>query len=110
MTHDLVVKIKSLTSLVPVPHLTYVCHQAHEFEEIFQRHIAASVGAILALSEVSPHDQQHGDRSKDTFRYAADLVCFIRPFNAARGHSDPRGFGVGVLRLGRCGIRRRARF
>ena len=66
MTHDLVVKIKSLTSLVPVPHLTYVCHQAHEFEEILQRHIATSVGAILALSEVSPHDQQHGDHSKDT--------------------------------------------
>lgn len=54
------------------------------------------MGAILALSGDSPRDQQHWDRSKDTFRYAADLVRFIRRFNAAGDHPDPREFGIGV--------------
>ena len=96
LTHDLVVKIQSSTTLVPIPHLTCICHQESEIEQILQRYADATVGTVMALGGDPPHDQPQWDRSKDSFRHAADLVRFIRRFNGSGAHPDPRGFGIGV--------------
>ncbi len=96
LTHDLVVRIKDSTSLRPIPHLTCVCHREAEIRAILERYAAAGVGNILALGGDLPKQFEHHDRSKDAFRHAAELVDYIRRFNQAGNHPDPRGFGIGV--------------
>jgi methylenetetrahydrofolate reductase (NADPH) len=93
MTHELVVRIKTETTLDPIPHLTCVGHTEAEIRAILERYAAAGVGNILALRGDPPRDCPDYDHSKDVFPQAADLVRFIRRF---RGHPDPRGFGIGV--------------
>lgn len=96
VTNDLVVKIKKTTSLDPIPHLTCVCHQEDEIGEILERYASENVSNLLALGGDPPRDKVDWDRSRDAFRYASDLVAFIRKFNERGGHSDKRGFGIGV--------------
>lgn len=97
LTHDLVVRIKTTTSLDPIPHLTCVCHQEAEIREILERYAAAGVSNILALGGDPPRDRPNYDRSKDAFRYAAQLVRYIRKFGEhPDAHPDRRGFGIGV--------------
>lgn len=96
MTHDLVVRIKQTTSIPPVPHLTCVGHSEAEVAAILARYAAAGVANILALRGDPPKDQPDYDWSQGDFRYAADLVRFIRKFNESGAHPDPRGFGIGV--------------
>ncbi|MCP5541519.1 MAG: methylenetetrahydrofolate reductase [NAD(P)H] [Akkermansiaceae bacterium] len=96
LTHDLVVRIKETTSLDPIPHLTCVCHQEPEIREIVSRYAEAGVGNILALGGDPPTGLKDYDRSRDSFRHAADLVAYLKKFNDSGGHPDPRGFGVGV--------------
>lgn len=93
LTHDLVVRLKTTTSLDPVPHLTCVGHTEDEITSILERYAAAGVSNILALRGDPPHDQPDYDHSGDVFPQAASLVRFIRNF---KGHPDPRGFGIGV--------------
>ncbi len=95
-THDLVVRIKQTTNLAPIPHLTCVCHSQQEIAEIIERYVEAGVSNILALGGDPPRDKPDYDRSQDAFRYAADLVAFIRTFNGSAAHGDGRGFGIGV--------------
>jgi methylenetetrahydrofolate reductase (NADPH) len=96
MTHDLVVRIKQESNISTVPHLTCVCHQEQEIHDVLTRYSAAGVGNILALGGDVPADRVGWDRSRDAFQHATDLVVFIRKFNEAGGHPDPRGFGIGV--------------
>jgi methylenetetrahydrofolate reductase (NADPH) len=96
LTHDLVVRIKTTTQIETVPHLTCVCHGEREIDEILERYARAGVGNVLALAGDPPRSMPGYDRSPDAFRHAADLVGFIRRFNDAGRHPDPRGFGVGV--------------
>jgi len=96
LTHDLVVKIKQTTSIPPVPHLTCVGHSESEVGEILQRYAAAGVTNILALRGDPPKDQPNYNWSQGEFQQAADLVRFIRNFNASGAHPDSRGFGIGV--------------
>jgi methylenetetrahydrofolate reductase (NADPH) len=96
LTHDLVLRIKSSTSIPPVPHLTCVGHSEQEVTEILRRYAAAGVGNILALRGDPPREQPHYDWSESSFRHAADLVRFIKKFNESGEHPDPRGFGIGV--------------
>lgn len=96
LTHGLVVRLKTTTSLVPVPHLTCVCHQAGEIEEILANYAEAGIGNILALGGDPPRDRLDHDRSQDAFRHAAGLVAAIKRFNETGRHPDPRGFGIGV--------------
>jgi methylenetetrahydrofolate reductase (NADPH) len=92
-THDLVLRIGRETRLTAVSHLTCVCHQRDELADILDRYAAAGVENILALSGDLPRDRANYDRSADAFRYAEELVRFIR----SRPHvPDPRGFGIGV--------------
>ncbi len=100
LTHDLVVKIKQRTTLDPVPHLTCVCHKRADIADILTRYAAASVGNILALGGDAPKNTAGWRREDDDFQHAADLVSFIREFNARTADHppgfDPRGFGMGV--------------
>ncbi|MFA7345053.1 MAG: methylenetetrahydrofolate reductase [NAD(P)H] [Terrimicrobiaceae bacterium] len=93
MTHDLVVRIKTTTSLDPIPHLTCVGHTEGDIAKILGRYSAVGVSNILALRGDPPRDQPDYNHSKDVFPQAADLVKFIKSFP---GHHDPRGFGTGV--------------
>ncbi len=96
MTHDLVVRIKQTTTLDPIPHLTCVCHQESDINDILERYATAGVSNILALGGDPPRERGDWDRSADAFRHAADLVRFIRKFNEQGRHADKRGFGIGV--------------
>lgn len=93
LTHDLVLRLKTTTTLDPIPHLTCVGHNESEITAILERYAAAGVGNILALRGDPPRDQPNYDHSRDIFPQAAALVRFIKNF---RGHPDPRGFGIGV--------------
>jgi len=96
LTHDLVIRIKETTGIPPVPHLTCIGHTEDEIEQILIRYAEAGVSNILALRGDPPKDQPDYDRSNDDFKYAADLVRFIKKFNESGRHPDPRGFGIGV--------------
>lgn len=96
LTHDLVVRIQQTSPLTAIPHLTCVGHDAWEITEILRRYAAAGVSNVLALGGDLPGDRPDHDRGRDAFRYAVDLVKFIRKFNLAGGHPDGRGFGIGV--------------
>jgi methylenetetrahydrofolate reductase (NADPH) len=91
------VRLKTTTSLDPIPHLTCVCHQEAEVHDILERYARAGVGNILALGGDPPRDLQNYRKADDAFQHAADLVRFIRQFSEQRGvHPDARGFGIGV--------------
>jgi methylenetetrahydrofolate reductase (NADPH) len=92
-THDLVVRIERETDLTAVSHLTCVCHSLDEMTAILDRYAASGVENILALSGDLPRDRADHDRSADAFRYAEQLVKFVKSRTNCR---DSRGFGVGV--------------
>lgn len=96
LTHQLVLRIKSTTTLNPIPHLTCVCHSIEEIDSILARYAADGVGNILALGGDPPRGLTGYDRSQDAFQHAADLVRHIVKFNASGAHSHPKGFGIGV--------------
>jgi len=96
LTHDLVVRIKTTTSLDAVPHLTCVCHSESDIAAILERYALAGVSNILALGGDPPKNLAGYDRTKDAFQHAADLVAFIKKFNDSGAHPDKRGFGIGV--------------
>jgi methylenetetrahydrofolate reductase (NADPH) len=93
LTHELVVRLKTSSTLDPIPHLTCVGHTESEIAAILERYAAAGVSNILALRGDPPRDQPDYDHSRDTFPQASALVSFIKKF---RSHPDPRGFGIGV--------------
>ena len=93
LTHELVLRLKTSSTLDPIPHLTCVGHTEAEVAAILERYAAAGVSNILALRGDPPRDQPDYDHSRDTFPQAVDLVRFIKKFN---GHPDKRGFGIGV--------------
>lgn len=93
LTHDLVERIKTTTSIAAVPHLTCVCHSDGDIRQILERYAAIGVCNLLALGGDPPRNLENYAKADDTFQHAADLVKFIREF---RGHPDPRGFGIGV--------------
>ena len=95
LTHDLVERIQHTTKLDPIPHLTCVCHDEKDIEEILLRYARSDIGNILALGGDRPAGMAY-DKSRDAFQHAIDLVKFIRRFNDSRWHPDRRGFGIGV--------------
>jgi len=92
-THDLVVRIYRELKLTAVSHLTCVCHSRDELSAILERYSASGIENILALSGDPPATIPDYDRSNDAFRYAEELVRFIKTFKGPDGF---RGFDVGV--------------
>ena len=91
-THDLVVRIERDTNLTAVSHLTCVCHSLSEMTAILDRYAASGIENVLALGGDPPRNLANFDRSKDAFRYADELVRFVR----SRPGPNGRGFGAGV--------------
>src|SRR5688572_9941347 len=96
LTHDLVVRIQQTTALTAVPHLTCSGHRESEIEDSLDRYAAAGVSNVLALGGDLPTDRPAYDRAQDAFGHAADLVRYVKKFNARGKHPDARGFGVGI--------------
>jgi len=96
LTHDLVVRLKQTTTLDPIPHLTCVCHNEREIEEILTKYAGVGVSNTLALGGDPPRDIQNYDRKADAFQHASDLVRFVRRWNERGAHPDSKGFGIGV--------------
>jgi methylenetetrahydrofolate reductase (NADPH) len=92
-THDLIVRIHRETSLTAVSHLTCVCHTLPEMEAILERYAKSGIENVLALGGDPPRNLPNYDRGKDAFRYAEQMVAFIRSRTNA---PDRRGFGIGV--------------
>ncbi len=98
-THDLVERIKHKTAIEVMPHLTCISHTEAEIHDILERYANAGVSNILALAGDPPRNAADYDRSRDAFRYAAQLVRYLKRFNttfAGQGIKDPRGFGIAV--------------
>jgi methylenetetrahydrofolate reductase (NADPH) len=95
LTHQLVARVKETTTIPPIPHLTCVGHSKQEVDQILQRYASLGVCNILALRGDPPRGQSDYDWSQGDFRYAADLVKFIREFNESGSH-PLGGFGIGV--------------
>ncbi|GAB4179205.1 MAG: methylenetetrahydrofolate reductase [NAD(P)H] [Terrimicrobiaceae bacterium] len=95
-THDLVLRLKTTSSLDPIPHLTCIGHSEEDIGEILRRYAAAGVGNLLALRGDPPRGTGLHDHSRDAFPHAVDLVRTIKKFNENGKHPDPRGFGIGV--------------
>jgi methylenetetrahydrofolate reductase (NADPH) len=87
-THDLIVRIQKETNLTAVSHLTCVCHSDGQLQAILDRYAESGIENILALRGDPPLNKPDYDRSKDAFKYACDLVKFIR--------KHTHGFGIGV--------------
>jgi len=98
LTHELVLRIRRELSVTTVPHLTCVCHSEAEVADILERYAGEGVCNVLALGGDPPHDRAGWDRSQDAFRYAADLVAFVRKAEADLSKRTPnfRSFGIGV--------------
>jgi methylenetetrahydrofolate reductase (NADH) len=92
-THDLVVRIQKETNLTAVSHLTSVCHTREELDAILRRYSSSGIENVLALGGDPPRNITGYNRADDAFRYAAELVRFIKSLPYA---PDPRGFGIGV--------------
>lgn len=99
LTHEVVERIGRETTLMPVPHLTCVRHDEPEIRRILERYCAAGIRTVLALRGDDPRGAEPHDRSRDAFRYAADLVAYVRRFGPSEpppGGAPWTGFGVGV--------------
>ena len=97
LTHELVLRIHRDAGLVTIPHLTCVCHGEREIREVLEAYAEAGIGNILALGGDLPRDRHDHDRGGDAFRFAADLVAYIKKFNEQHFEtSGGRGFGIGV--------------
>ncbi len=92
-THDLIIRIQKETDLTAVSHLTCVCHCLDEMTAILDRYAESGIENVLALGGDPPKNLANFDRSKDAFRYADELVRFVR---SRTNTKDRRGFGVGV--------------
>jgi methylenetetrahydrofolate reductase (NADPH) len=96
LTHDLVVRLKTETTLDPMPHLTCVCHDEAQITGILERYAQAGISNIMTLRGDVPRDlASPADAWKD-FRHASQLVRFIRRFADRKVHADSRGFGIAV--------------
>ena len=95
LTRDLVLRVKERTSLAPMPHLTCVKQSEDELRELIGAYAAQGVANILALRGDPPNGQPH-DWGTERFKYASELVTYIKQQGPALGHPDKRGFGIGV--------------
>ncbi len=85
LTHDLVTRIQQGTSLTVVSHLTCVGSDRDQMRQILERYQQSGIHTIMALAGDPPKE---GPQLPSDFRYAADLVSFIK--------GNFPGMGIGV--------------
>ena len=95
-THELVLSIRSESKLLPVPHLTAVCHSREEILAMLDDYAANGIANVMALMGDPPQDDARVSCDHGEFEHAIDLVRLIREYNASGSHPDERGFGIGV--------------
>lgn len=95
LTHDVVLRLQTQTSLCAVPHLTCLGHSERELHDILTRYALAGSPAIMALRGDVPRDPPPGFCAESgAFKYATQLVSFIRGFSEQ--HKLGERFLVGV--------------
>lgn len=87
-THDLVVKLQRETNLTIVSHLTCVGSTQDEIHRILEKYAASGIHNIMALRGDPPKDQPRYEPPPGGFRYAAELVAYIKK------HFPHMGIGV----------------
>ncbi len=80
-TREIVQRIIQDTNVPTIPHLTCIGHTKSEMSEILSQYSADQVGTILALRGDPPRDQPDYDRGTDDFKFAGDLVAFIKEYS-----------------------------
>ncbi|MCX7679043.1 MAG: methylenetetrahydrofolate reductase [NAD(P)H] [Spirochaetes bacterium] len=88
LTHDLVVKIQKETDLTVVSHLTCVGSTKEELYKILARYKENGICNIMALRGDPPKGMERFVSNEGGFRYAAQLVAFVRE------HFPGMGIGV----------------
>jgi len=78
LTHDLIVKAQQETGLTIVSHLTTVGHTRDEIAAILDKYAESGVGNVLALRGDPPAGTGEFVPIQGGFRYAAELVEFIK--------------------------------
>lgn len=88
LTRDLVIRLQRETSLNVVAHLTAVGASRAELHAILEDYASAGIENLMVLRGDPPKDQPHYTPPADGFRYAADLVAYIKK------HFPRMGIGV----------------
>ncbi len=87
-THQLITDIQKTTPLTVVSHLTCVGHSKDEVKSILEKYQESGINNILALRGDPPQGETNFTPTKDGFRYASDMVAFIKE------HFPEMGIGV----------------
>ena len=77
-THNLLKRVHSETDLTVVAHLTTIGATREEIREILQQYADSGINNIMALRGDPPKGSPEFIQPKDGFRYAADLVAFVK--------------------------------
>ncbi|MBD3420667.1 MAG: methylenetetrahydrofolate reductase [NAD(P)H] [Chitinivibrionales bacterium] len=88
LTHELVKRIQAETGITVVSHLTCVGSSRDEIRHILEEYSASGIENILALRGDLPRGVGKLPDVKDGFRYASELVAFIKK------HFPHLGIGV----------------
>ncbi len=78
LTRDLVVRLQRETSLTVVAHMTLVGASRAEIHRLLDQYVAAGIENIMALRGDPPRGQGRFEPHPQGFRYAAELVAFIK--------------------------------
>lgn len=77
MTYEIALRLKA-TGLLPLVHFTCVGHSRDEIRQLLGRLKEAGIGNLLALRGDPPKGQNSFVPAPDGFRYASELIAFIR--------------------------------
>ncbi len=80
-TMDTLLKIKGATDLNVMSHLTCVGADKESMDALLRDYMKAGIENILALRGDAPRNMKDFDPSKGEFRYARDLVEFIKKYD-----------------------------
>ncbi len=78
LTHDLVLRIRKETNLTVVSHLTCIDSGCDEIRGILEKYSTHGIQNIMALRGDRPKDTGEPSSGQGCFRYASELVAFIR--------------------------------
>jgi len=88
LTRELVIRLQRETHLTVVAHLTTIGATREEILRLLESYVASGIENVLALRGDPPRDQPDYAPPPDGFRYAAELVTFIKK------HFPQLGIGV----------------
>lgn len=77
-TLQVINRIKKEHGLEMAAHIAGVGHSKEEIEALLQEILDSGIENIVVLRGDAPQDRTHYDSTKDGFRYASELVRFIR--------------------------------